>query len=348
MKDIKINLWNHGYVKTIESKIGCKYSEINESEDNRIKAVTSIAAISRGKDKSNNPKKRFEHLLKEAAPNISFVDLENGNYDNIEHIAGRPVEYCPVVLNIFRDDLTGEVEIRDFSDKSIITILEEKFENKIIKFSYLENKTLYTNLRALLNAGLTIDEIPFNPKNELKNMFFIAEVKAPYFVFAQMRTHGLLSQIAISERVVDSEDIWMPEDIFDRIKENENVIWYIMPRLSALYDKEIMTHQLDLAIVKREIDRLLYIFKSLPIEIVQTILKDLGYKKEVYQRWYNHMLYKTWIIGGYLNNPYQWGHFLLEREAYNNLLKSWVQPQTKEVAKALRKLILDYLKKEEK
>lgn len=328
-----------GYVKTIEDKLNVRYNNINSSEENRRSAVTSIAAISRGKDKSNNPDKRYQHLLKEAAPNISFYDLENMNYNKLEHVAGRPLEYCPVVLGYKRE--FDMVYLIDLDNNTIIDKVHElKFMNDIVKFSHMTYDKIYTNLRALYNAGIEYNKIPYNKEI---NDYFICEVKAPYFVFAQMRTHGLLSQVAVSERVVDSEELWFPEDIFDRINKNDKALWYLIPKLSAMYDKETITSQLDLAIKEKSLSRLIHIFKTLPIDTVQQLLKDLGYKKEIYQRWYNHMLYKTWIIGGYLNNPYQWGHFLLEREAYDNLLKSWVQEQTKDTAKTIRRLILDYL-----
>jgi len=355
---MEIKLWNRGYVKTIENKLGCKYNEINTSKENRIKAVTAIAAISRGKDKSNNPEKRYQHLLKEAAPNISFYDLENANYDELEHTAGRPLEFCPVVLDM-------DMYLTEY-DKDIMTTLKLNkhrkdispidFCNDISKFGCIETNNdkksldkwrLYTNARALINTGIKEEDIPYNKPEELED-YFIAEIKAPYFVFAQLRTHGLLSQVAVSERVVESEEVWLPEDIFERLEKNDTPIWESMAKLPTSYDKENITFHLDIAIKEKNLERLIYMFKILPIDVAQEILKNLGYKREIYQRWYNHMLYKTWIIGGYLNNPYQWGHFLLEREAYDNLLKSWVQPQTKEVAKAIRKLILNYLEKEDK
>jgi hypothetical protein len=86
-----------------------------------------------------------------------------------------------------------------------------------------------------------------------------------------------------------------------------------------------------------------FMLNTLTPEEGQSLLKAMGYKKEIYNRWPSHMKYKSWIIGGWLNNPYQWGHFLLEREAYPKLHNSWVQPQTAETAKAIRKLIQNYI-----
>ena len=339
---MEIKLWDKGYVKTIEDKIGCKYNEINLNKENRIKAVTSVAAISRGKDKSNNPEKRYQHLLKEAAPNISFYDLENAEYENLEHVAGRPLEFCPVVLDVktflteYDKDIMVEIKLKD---TSLITDPFD-FNNKLGEFSYIVKTNsskgkIYTNLRAVYNYIQNENKIPFNKPEELED-YFIAEVKAPYFVFAQLRTHGLLSQVAVSERVVDSEELWLPEDIIERLGKLNNL------NITNEYLNS-MCKQIAESVRLNDLEMLKKVMRQLPVGFGQGLLKQLGYKKEIYQRFYNHMLYKTWIIGGYLNNPYQWGHFLLEREAYDNLLKSWVQPQTKEAAKALRKLILDYL-----
>jgi hypothetical protein len=74
---------------------------------------------------------------------------------------------------------------------------------------------------------------------------------------------------------------------------------------------------------------------------VQAILKIAGYHKEVYDRWPNHLKMKRWIIGGYMNDPKQWPHFLLEREAYEDKFTSWVQKTTKEVAMNIKKVITD-------
>jgi hypothetical protein len=345
---MEIKILTNGYVKTIEDKINCRYYDINSSRENRINAITSIAAISRGKDKSSNPEKRYKHLLKEAAPNISFYDLIDleSKQQKIEKVAGRPLEYCPVVLTGY---VKGDIDF----DNSILGIdielgLKDKyitfdyvdFMNEIGRFSYIEyvettsiNRPLiiYTNARALINAGIKEENIPFNRPLETIN-YFICEVKAPYFVFAQLRTHGLLSQVAVSERVTEEDEYWLPEDILERLKNNDICI-----KLFEQYS----TCSLDKLTVEDLVETMLI---SMPPITARNFLKELGYKQEIYNRWPNHMKYKTWIIGGWLHNPYQWGHFLLEREAFEKILKSWVQPETKETAKAIRTLINHYVK----
>lgn len=65
---MKIEVLGNGYVTDEVSTV--KPYEANLNEENRIKFVTDLAAISRGKHESNNPAKRYQMLLKEAAPNI--------------------------------------------------------------------------------------------------------------------------------------------------------------------------------------------------------------------------------------------------------------------------------------
>jgi len=368
--DIMQELWyTRGYVKTIEDKIGCKYSEINTNMENRINTVTSIAAITRGKNKSKNPKKRIQGLLKEAAANICFYRLEE--LDNQKEVkedflaAGRPLEYCPVVVK--RIIAKDKVFIKDIETGTNLAIMGYRtYENKLSKFGFIQEidgeELLFTNARALVNIGIPFDLIPFNTNEELMKHYFIVEVKAPYFVFAQMRTHGLLSQVAVSERVLKEDEAWLPNDFIYRFlnyinKFNPDDLGQKLKQnrlLSRLYNLFTKAKELDQMLPindKENIENLIIRnFKSLPnilaneftIDEVQELLKELNYHQEIVNRWYNHMKFKTWIIGGWLNNPYQWGHFLLERGAYD-FHGAKTQQQTREVAEAIREIINLYI-----
>jgi len=336
---MEIKVFKNGYVKTIEKKLGCSYTEIN-NEKNRVNAVTAIAAISRGKDKSNNPKKRYEHLLKEASPNIDFFELMRleENNETVDKVAGRPLEYCPVVITAFHNVYVDEsgnhiaelsIPLRDGN----LIMSHKDFNNLIGKFSYIEEHvhniwSVYTNARTLINAGIEESRIPYNRPIELIN-YFITELKVPYFVFAQMRTHGLLSQVAVSERVTEENEYWLPEDIVERISKSNLPIRAVM---QGSKNKDEAYERLYQAF-----------FNGISINAGKEILKSLGYKKEIYNRFPSFLKYKTFIIGGWLNNPYQWGHFLLEREAFEKVSSSWTQEQTKEAAKAIRELIEKYV-----
>jgi hypothetical protein len=171
-------------------------------------------------------------------------------------------------------------------------------------------------------------------------------------VFAQVRTHGLLSQVAVSERVTSEDDYWLPDDILDKLE--KYFIETEEDNSDNLYNKfyfelyNILGYRNDEPLKDILKDLANIFLNKFTVPEVQALLKELGYKHEIYSRWPNHMKFKTWIMGGYLNNPKQWGHFLLERSAYENVLKNWTQEQTKQTAKALRKLIKQYNERKEK
>ena len=79
---------NLGYVDSDPSSVLAW--EANVSEENRIKFVTDLAAISRGKSEANNPEKRYQHLLQEAAPNTM---LDAGL---LRKHASRPLEFLKI------------------------------------------------------------------------------------------------------------------------------------------------------------------------------------------------------------------------------------------------------------
>ncbi len=395
MREIK--LWDKGYVKTVEDKLGITdYSELVKDKEQIIRTVTSIAAISRGKDFSKNPELRFKHLLKEAAGDMDVESIyiteraidksymiEKDYEDLMEelNVPGRPFEFIPVILKakIEIDDNIAYVNyyttnvdvynnnteslfrlpiehsyIWDYSHKSIISE-----DGMIITNAY----NVFTNGRALLrdlmyvksvirnyDAGvylrIKIEDILFSladMNDEYKN-FFIVEVKAPYFAFAQIRTHGRLSQISISMRYASEDDYWLPGDITERWKENIGLIEdFLENKFNTLEFSTYLTK-----IKESNYDRNLILEfmlnKFSPI-VGSEFLKLLGYKKEIYNRWSNHLKYNTWIIGGWLNDPKAWGHLLLERNATSILSRPGVQKETAEVVKAIKELIYERIEK---
>ena len=151
----------------------------NLSQETREKFVTDLAAVSRGKDESKNPKARFKALLKEAAPN-SKEDVVGG----FEGCSSRPMEFCPVVCEFMKikddmcnvrwvlidweeDEKNFDIDLNLYYFKDIM-FTDSAFINKICRYSYVEScpfedssLLLYTNLRALVNAGVPYEAIPF-------------------------------------------------------------------------------------------------------------------------------------------------------------------------------------------
>ena len=243
-----------GYVELIDS------SKANLNEEERINFITSIAAISRGKDFSKNPKKRFEHLLKEGAPNSIEETKEKKLY------ASRVLQFCPVYLK----ELTMKPNEFYF------------YHNNVLRFSYIDNTGIYTNFRALYNVGL---DIPFNTSEEVKD-FVVLKIKAPHFVFDQIYTHSMLSKVAVSERVVKEIDYWLPTDFMERFNK-----WYSREKDS--YFKEL--YGLDYEEAKNWIfkncstEAFYNLMKNLmyPREIYQRFHYGLKYKEWFMAGWKN-------------------------------------------------------------
>jgi len=310
-----IKVFENGYVTDEVSTI--KPYEANTSEENRIKFVTDCAAISRGKTESNNPKKRYEHLLKEAAPNECGV--------NCEGVAGRPFEFLPIVIT--ESELQALKAIYWFEEMAFyrFAYYDDGFKDGVEKY--------YTNARVLLNLGVDDDYLPFNTEDELK-YFKVVKVKAPYFVFAQIRTHCMISQIAASARVIEENEIWLPDDFEERLEENWGYCDYIAMTKGLCIPSDVDDKAKFISsFIKKE-------WRHFSVYALQNLFKKLGYKREIWQRYPQHALYKTWVMAGWLNDPKVWNHFFLERGVFDDKYKNWVQPETKQIAKAIYKVIM--------
>lgn len=166
-----------GYVTDEVSIIPTMFA--NLSQATREKFVTDLAAVSRGKDESKNPEARFKALLKEAAPNSTgdIIEGSNGNFS-------RPGEFCPAICDFAKvtdhmgndswvlidfeqneENFDKDTHLYYFKD---VMFTDTDFINKICRYSYVQPYkegvnllTLYTNLRALVNAGVPYEAIPF-------------------------------------------------------------------------------------------------------------------------------------------------------------------------------------------
>lgn len=282
--------------------------EANMSEEHRSKFVSDAAAISRGKFKSNNSKTRFKSLLKEA----------HGKTPS------RPVEFCPVVLHVYF--LKNKAHIHTLDQKVISVLDMDRFSNELAGHSYIEGDILYTNLRALLNAGIPYDKIPYATQeevNEYYGPFKAVRVSAPMFVFNHLVTHTMLSKEARSERYVemDNSDYWLPSDFEERL---ESLAKDKYPHLFSNEDWDIYSIKkflLDVASQKE----------------VMGFFKSLGYKREVYQRAMLEFRYKTFIMVGWSNDPKRWEHLINQREAGKT--KSHTQLETRKTVEAIAKVI---------
>jgi len=331
----------------VDGKIMDISSNINETA--RINVVTQVAAITRGKSKSNNPVKRYQKLLKEAAVNPTitahkkqlisdttmsrnFLPLDEQEslslVVNKDKNASRVLEFIPVRLKYKMDGNSVILELRN----TTVAFSLEKFNNEIGRFSYLHLGYIYTNLRALINAGIKYNNIPYNLPDETK-YFRIIKLHAPHFVFDQIYTHTVLSKVAVSDRVVEDNDyglkFFLPDDIMERVmkKPHDAIKRYAKFSVNMNDEEYDIQEVIEIFITRMSTDEVI------------NYLKDLGYKREIYNRWSYGLKYKTWFMAGWINDPMSWPHLLLEREAYPEVYKSWVQEDTAALAKGLSRLI---------
>lgn len=310
----------------MESNIKCTNCSVEEIkiEGRDVKeVVTSIAAISRGKDKSNNPEKRWEHLLKEAAMGT----------------AGRPLEYYPAIFEVvFYSHMVNVIPYGILDDRYKIKNMDTlDFINKISRYSHLarlgdDRYILYTNYRTMLNAGWKVEEIPPLPEGWYKDGFKIVKIRCPFFVWAQLMTHTRLSKISQSDRVSGSDEYWLPDDIFIRIKNKREEL----SGTSLYYDRVLSNVKLN------DRDSLLNsIINDVSQNDAQEFFKELGYPREIWSRAPYYFKMKTFIMGGWTHDPAVWKNLFLERgvcpEEWN---KTWVQKETKEVVEMIKEIVM--------
>lgn len=241
---------NIGYVTDEVSTVS--NTECNLNEENRIKWVTDLASISRGKYESKNPKVRYEQLLKEASPTMKDIEVEKELEQGLMHnhwtiwkeyndkvwwyvaddllVKGRPsrpLEFLPVVFKIYHVD-----ERVFLLDPTVNKIVNENgrptigtlkcdityFMNNIAKHSYISHGYLYTNMRTLINSGLNYEYIPYGD-SPLYRSFKAVRIKVPMFVFGQLMTHTMISKESQSDRVAESTEYWLPSDFIEKLIE---------------------------------------------------------------------------------------------------------------------------------
>jgi len=321
-----IEIYGDGYVTSKVSTIPT--NEVNKDEESRVKFVTDLAAISRGKDSANNPVKRFNSLLKEAAP---YEGNENGS-------PSRPLEFAGVILeyvfinNIYRIILGDKRYDFDIAF----------FNNNLGRYSYTTNDgeltspygKIFTNVRACVNAGIKYEDMPFASREDLHlyDNFKALKIKVPMFVFNHLITHTALSKEARSERVVslDSCDYWLPEDFIERVLNSD---------VKSDIDVSCRNNLLVLVESGNKKDIVNYLLHAPSQAEVQKFFKDLGYPKEIYQRAMLEFRYKEMLMVGWVNDPNSWTHLFLERNAMKDNWKNWTQSQTEEAVVAMKEII---------
>jgi len=298
-------------------------NESNISEEARIAYVTELAAVSRGKDRSANPPKRYKALLNEAAPTHQKLTMASPS---------RPLEFLPIVVDI---EFTFDQQIKlwsiDKNNEIIYKFESYKTAQYLLRYSYYDGDKLYTNMRAMLNAGVPYDSIPYNTSEDLKH-FKALKANIPMMIWAQVpNTHTQLSKEAQSDRVAENNDYWLPSDFRNKVFAYPQQDNYVKGTFfDALATKILQAGSRNDVIT---------ILLSIPSQNdVQAFFKILGYKREIWARAMYYFKYKEVIFTGWENDPHVWNHLFLERNAEPDIHKNWTQPETQRFVECIKEL----------
>lgn len=315
-----------------------KIEEANLNEDNRIKFVTDLAAISRGKTESVNPSKRYQQLLKEAALGT----------------ASRPLEFLPIILKCSINE-KGYITINNLNNnKKDLTVDYGTFINDIGRYSYIEhlekdNYLIYTNMRAIINSSYFVyEDIPYMTEDtqDLYKKFKAIKLKIPMFIWSQWpMTHTKLSKESQSDRVTGQGDYWLPSDIEKRANETLRTI-RIRPEGSVFYIDTVakLIDRYNNNEFEGRFKTFEEFFKSIMIhsvsqEEIQDFLNECDYKREIWSRAPYYFKYKEVIVTGWYNDPTTWKHSFIERNCEPELWKNWTQKETQQVLQKVKQII---------
>ena len=180
--------------------------------------------------------------------------------------------------------------------------------------------------------GIKYEKIPYNKNynKEYMKYFRVLKIKAPHFVFDQIYTHTQLSKISLSRRYVElkPEEYWLPDDFCSKLRKKSK---------TALINKtECERDKLVLELLQKSTLEVIFLFK------------ELGYKKEIYNRWSYGFEYKEWFMGAWdiPVTSYTWEHFILQRNGRPEIYKDHTQKETQEVVLKIAKIIDNMRKKD--
>ena len=327
-------------------------NESNLNEENRIKYVTDLAAVSRGKSESANPPKRYKALLKEASPTDEQIKAFNGDGKMKNGSPSRPFEFLPIVVDLLISEYSLWDTNYDYS-KDPIHVFNNfaELSNGILQHSYIELVDgdsdlvrVYTNMRCLINAGVKYENVPYNTQEELKH-FRALKANIPMFVWGQVpNTHCALSKEAQSDRVTANDNYWLPSDFRNRVfKHVEDITTQLnnnglngQDKLLAVASKA----EYSLLLQPSSRDGVVHLLLNKWSQTtVQGMFKELGYPREIYSRAIYYFKYKEVVFTGWNNNPKVWEHLFVERNAKPDVWDNWTQNETKQLVTAIKEVI---------
>lgn len=187
-------------INKIEFENNCWVGQIsptfNLSEQDRFQ-VANVGSISKGKFESKNCEVRFNHFLTESGGSPSV-----------------PLEFVPIrVSDLYKLIFITKGQYpanKDINHNELLRYCSLGYVfNEIDRADYLH---YYTNLRNLLKFGISLNQIPFNTLDEVKD-FKIIVGRVPAKVISHLRTHRAFSWIIESSRSKNYKpEFWIPKE----------------------------------------------------------------------------------------------------------------------------------------
>ena len=155
------------------------FSEANSSQEAREEACAVVSSACYGKEISNKPK-HYKRLISEHAGSATEI-----------------LQFLPVVIE--------NATYRSFSDHIF---------NGLLRYGYMQNESVYTNMRAILNYDCN----KFICKDLAKaEGFAVFNIKIPYMIVDHSRRHKLISSFFAenwqSNRSFHEKEYFESEDI---------------------------------------------------------------------------------------------------------------------------------------
>lgn len=186
---MRIDIYEDGISYVTDEVSTIPVTESNMNEENRIKFVTDLAAVSRGKDASNNPIRRYASLLEEAAPTAEEIDYINRFTDDREKKVYKNSPSSFVLNNKFTLNNIfvllkyklneGVLELYDTKgnqltdDEGPICYSFFTFFNLFNLNTYLTVDSIYTTVKTLIECGIPYASIPYNDASDFININYI-------------------------------------------------------------------------------------------------------------------------------------------------------------------------------
>jgi len=180
------------------------------------------------------------------------------------------------------------------------TILQKEINKDTTQqFGFTKGRKYYTNARELLNWGWKLkDVLTVVDFTHYKAL----KCETPYFLYGQLSTHNQLTTVSHSQRYSECDrGYWMPPE---------------MKVCQDFWDVKV---------------------NSLSPEQLKDYMKENGIvRKEVWDRGRDMLQNRVFSIGGYINNPNAWEHFMKQR------LDKHTQAETRQFVKSeIGKFILN-------